>query len=179
MPKKKGAGGRLQNYDPNTGRYKKSTNILENLTINKMHPTKAQKDKMRMNYLINCAKNKGDKYVLDALLYIEKYLPHSVLAVNCLRMDPNIEKIRELDIITTHHVIEVKGGKGGRLLKQLISQKKYADSINKKYVVFSPNIAKVRKYEYNKCGIHIVTSLKELIDYLKERWNERYKFIYK
>ena len=55
-----------------------------------------------------------------------------------------------------------------KFVKQFIEQQEYAKSVNKKYVVFAPNIANATKTAYNKNNIDIVTTKNDLLRIIKE-----------
>ena len=82
--------------------------------------------------------------------------------------DGSMKVPRELDIITKHCVIEVKGKQGRKSVTQFREQKKYATSRNKKHIVYAPNILYAAKREYTKQGYIITTTKEELINEMKE-----------
>jgi hypothetical protein len=168
MPTKKGAGGRQQNYNARTGRYEK----IDYTKLYYRPPTrkeKAQKRReLKQEELFNRAKNSKDELVFEVFCEIEKALPYHVQLVNKKKFDPFINDNREFDIITNKCIIEVKSGKVQRCLKQFLQQKRYADSKNKKHIVFAPTIPTMAKIDYEKHGIIIVKDYKSLINKIKE-----------
>ncbi len=168
MPTKKGAGGRQQNYNPHTGKYAKTDYSI--LVSQPTRKEKAQKrEKLRREALYNRAKNSKDKYIFDVYREIDRALPGTVIAVNAEKFDPFINNIREFDIITKKCIIEVKSGTNfSKKLKQFLSQKKYANSKNKAYIVYSPHMQTMSKITYEKSGINIIKDCKSLINTIKE-----------
>ena len=169
MPTKKGAGGRQQNYDPRTERFTK-TNYADtflNYTPSRREKSR-KKEAERRNNLYNRAKNCRDPLVFDVFLAIEEKSPGSVKFVNETREDPFVKKRRELDIITKRCIIEVKSGKKPKGLKQFLAQKRYAEMLGKKHIVFAPNILTMAKISHEKNGIFIVKDFKTLIDNITE-----------
>ena len=113
MPTKKGAGGRLQNYDPTTGRFAKTDYAKLYPPREPTRKEKARKrEAARREFLFDRAKKSRDPLVFDVFCEIERNLPGSVQAVNENKFDPLIERPRELDIITKKCIIEVKKRKG-------------------------------------------------------------------
>jgi hypothetical protein len=98
--------------------------------------------------------------ILFAFLF---YLGNSII-----KKDPFVKKRRELDIITKRCIIEVKSGKKPKGLKQFLAQKRYAEALGKKHIVFAPNILTMAKISHEKNGIFIVKDFKTLIDNIKE-----------
>ena len=90
------------------------------------------------------------------------------MAVNDERFDYNIQRPRELDIVTKKCIIEIKGGKASSSLKQLLAQKRFAEGKNKKRVFYAPEIYYNTMYDYRKHGIEVKKSIKELIQFIKE-----------
>ena len=170
MPLKRGAGGRLQNYNPRNGRFAKNYNLI---CIPEIKPTKKEKalrkEEHRREALYNRAKNSRDKYLFETYLEIEKALPGSVRFVNEQCYDENIKQRREIDIITKKCIIEVKSGKkvkGGQ--KQFLGQQKYAGTIKKQHIVFAPNMLTTTKMAHERHGIKIARDYNTLINYIKE-----------
>lgn len=168
MPTKKGAGGRQQNYDPHTGRFAK-TNFF---VLPPFQPTRKEKarkkEELRRKNLYDRAKNSKDALVFETFCAIEQELPGSVQFVNEKRPDPFLGKLREFDIITKKCIIEVKSGKKPKGLVQFLGQKRYAESRNKRHIVFAPNISIAAKKSHEQSGITIVKDYKLLIETVKE-----------
>lgn len=164
MPTKKGAGGRQQNYDSH-GRYVKS--VYPQNTLSKKEKSRIKRERQIETFCL-IADKKNDPLVKLLIIELEKAIPYSIQFVNGNKFDFVHNKIREFDIITRKVVIEVKSGSARRNLTQFKEQKDYADSKNKKYVVFAPNIGNGTKKEYNKNGIEIKTSIKELVSFVRE-----------
>ena len=168
MPTKKGAGGRQQNYNARTGRYEKVDYAkLYCITPSRKEKTQRRRE-LKQEKLFNRARNSKDKYIFEVFCEIERVLPYHVQFVNENKFDPFINNVREFDIITKKCIIEVKGDKVKRCLKQFFQQKRYADSKNKQHIVFAPTIPKMAKIDYEKHGITIVKDYKSLINKIKE-----------
>lgn len=166
MPVKRGAGGKLQNYDSH-GRYAK-TNYSFLYEVKPSRKEKARrKEEARREALYHRAKNSKDPYLLEVFLAIEKEMPGEVTGVNEIRFDPNIGHPREFDILTKKCIIEVKGKAKGSL-SQLRAQQKYAEEHRKKHIVFSPDIPYGREKEYIKNGINIVKDFCVLLQIMRE-----------
>ena len=169
MPTKKGAGGRQQNYDPRTGRFAKTDYAK---LYPPREPTRKEKvqrrEAQRKEGLFNRAKNSKDPLVFDVFCAIEAELPGSVQFVNEYKFDPFLGHKREFDIITKKCIIEVKSGEVSRRLKQLKGQMNYAKSKNKHHVLYAPGIRLATKKDYEKHGITIKTTIKDLIQQIKE-----------
>ena len=88
--------------------------------------------------------------------------------VNEKVIDPFLGRKREFDIMAKKCIIEVKSGEASRRLKQLQGQKKYAESRNKCHILYAPDIRLATKKDYEKNGIMIKTTTKELIQQIKE-----------
>ena len=168
MATKIGAGGHRQNYDPRTGRYAKMTYT----DYVRYPPTRKERarrrEELRRLELYNRAKNSRDPYVFDAYLAIENALPGAVMLVNEIRLDRNINNVRELDIATRKCIIEVKSGKASGDLKQFLAQKRFAEWKNKKHVVFAPDIFFNTKRAYENNGIVVKNDITDLIKFIKE-----------
>ena len=168
MPTKKGAGGRQQNYDPRTGRFAK-TNYF---TTPNDSPSKREKAKRRLalkqEELFNRALKSKDQYLFEVFCEIEKALPYHVQDVNIIKFDPFINYNREFDIITKKCIIEIKGKKVKKSLKQFLQQKRYAEYKNKQHIVFAPTIPTMAKIDYERHGIKIVKDYISLINAIKE-----------
>ena len=168
MATKIGAGGHRQNYDPRTGRYAKTT--FPGLV--KLPPTRKEKaqrrEELRRLVLFNRAKKSRDPYVFNVYLAIDNELPGAVMLVNDIRLDRNINNVRELDIATRKCIIEVKSGKVSGALKQFLAQKRFAEGRNKKHVVFAPDIFFNTKRDYENNGIVVKKDINNLINFIKE-----------
>ncbi|MBE5743334.1 MAG: hypothetical protein E7358_01285 [Clostridiales bacterium] len=168
MPTKKGAGGRQQNYNPNTGRYEK----VDYAKLYYTPPTRKEKAerlrKLKREHLFSRAKHSKDEYLFEVFCEIENTLPYHVEFVNEKKFDPFINDIREFDIITKKCIIEIKGKNAKKSLKQFLQQKRYAEYKHKQHIVFSPQIPTMAKIEYEKHGIRIVKDYKSLINTIKE-----------
>ncbi len=165
--KKIGAGGKLQNYD-SKGRYCKNNYFDFTPPAFTKKEIRRRKEEKRRQELYEKAKNSDDAYVFDVYLTLEKAMPGVVIGVNEYRLDENIGKPREFDIITKKCIIEVKSEKAAKKEKQLLAQLKYANSHKLKHFLYSPTITRARKYEYEKNGINVSKTLDELIRKLKE-----------
>ena len=169
MPTKKGAGGRQQNYDKRTGRFAKAD-------YSKLYPPKPlsrkekarKKEEQRREILYNKARNSRDPLVFEVFCEIEGNLPGTVQLVNENKFDPHIGQVRELDIVTKKCIIEVKTGKVAHKLFQFQCQKRFADTVKKHHIVYAPDIHSPTKRDYEKNGIVIKCSTKELTQAIKE-----------
>ena len=170
MPTKKGAGGRQQNYDPHTGKFAKTDYA-------KLYPPKEptrrekarKREEKRREVLFNRARNSKDPLVFEVFCEIERSIPGTVQLVNEDKFDPSLGRPRDLDIITKKCIIEVKSGhKQRHALKQFLGQKRYAESIGKKHIVFAPKMPTMAKNEHRKSGIVITGNLRNLIQLIKE-----------
>jgi hypothetical protein len=123
---------------------------------------------LKQKELFNRARNSKDKYIFEVFCEIERVLPYHVQFVNENKFDPFINNVREFDIITKKCIIEVKGDKVKRCLKQFLQQKKYAEYKNKQHIVFAPTIPTMTKIDYEKHGIKIVKDYKSLVNTIKE-----------
>ena len=169
MPTKKGAGGRQQNYDPHTGRFAKADYAKLYPPREPTRKEKARKrEEQRREVLYNRAKNSRDPLLFEVFCAIESDVPGSVQCVNENKFDPHIGQPRELDIITKKCIIEVKSGKVSHKLFQFQSQKRYADTVKKKHILYAPDIHAPTKRDYEKNGIIIKCSMKELTKTIKE-----------
>lgn len=167
MPMKKGAGGRQQSYDAR-GRYVSNQVMITPTDAKISKKEKAVKaEVIRRTNLMNRARKSKDAFLFDAYLAIESEFPGEVVAVNDMRFDENIGREREFDIITKKCIIEVKSKQVRRKLTQLQQQKLYAESKNKKHIVFAPEILPACKREYEQNGIVITTSKYELLQAMK------------
>ena len=62
----------------------------------------------------------------------------------------------------------MKGKKVRHCLAQFQSQKRYADTVKKKHILYAPDIHAPTKRDYEKNGIIIKCSMKELTKTIKE-----------
>ena len=169
MPTKKGAGGRQQNYDPRTGRFAKTDYAKLYPPREPTRREKARKrEEQRRETLFNRAKNSRDPLVFDVFCEIERNIPGTVQLVNEEKFDPSLGRPRELDIVTKKCIIEVKSGRKPKGLTQFLGQKTYAESRNKKHIVFAPNIFAAAKRSHERSGITIIRDYKILIETIKE-----------
>lgn len=169
MPLKRGAGGRLQNYNPRNGRFT-STYYGKPLEIKLTRKEKAKKkeEQRRLN-LYNKAKKSKDKYLFETYQEIERALPGAVQHVNEKCYDRFVKSTREFDIITKKCIIEIKSGAkvtGGQ--RQFLRQKRLAESLGKKHVVFAPNMLTAAKKAHERSGITIISDYKSLTNFIKE-----------
>lgn len=167
MPTKKGAGGRLQNYDSH-GRYAKMSSFdYYDLKLTKKEKA-MMREKNKRDELFNKAKKKNDPLVLDVFLEIERSFPGIVQAVNSIVTDVENGKKRELDIVTKSHIIEVKSGKARHSLTQFKAQKLLAAAKKREYLVYAPSIASGAEKSYLNQDIRIVKTIDELKRIIKE-----------
>ena len=169
MPTKKGAGGRQQNYDPRTGKLVKTDYTKLYPPREPTRKEKAQKrEEQRRENLFNRARNSEDPLVFDVFCEIERNMPGTVQGVNEEKFDPGLGRPRELDIVTKRCIIEVKSGGKPNGLTQFLGQKSYAESKNKKHIVFAPNIFTAAKRSHERSGITIIKDYTMLIEMIKE-----------
>ena len=168
MPTKKGAGGRQQNYDPNTGRFAK-TDYASMFPIQISRRERARKrESARREVLYNRALNSKDPLLFEVYCAIEKELPGAVQLVNENKFDPFLGRGRELDIVTRKCIIEVKSGKKPKGLTQFLGQKAYAVWKNKTHIVFAPQMALAAKRAHERNGITIIRDYNLLLATIKE-----------
>ena len=103
-----------------------------------------------------------------ALLLKKKSSPRVAFPSKVLLMLQHYISLREFDIITKKCIIEVKSGKKPKGLVQFLGQKRYAESRNKRHIVFAPNISIAAKKSHEQSGITIVKDYKLLIETVKE-----------
>jgi hypothetical protein len=103
-----------------------------------------------------------------ALLLKKKSNPRVAFPSKVLLMLQHYISLREFDIITKKCIIEVKSGKKPKGLVQFLGQKRYAESRNKRHIVFAPNISIPAKKSHEQSGITIVKDYKLLIETVKE-----------
>ncbi len=167
MPVKRGAGGKLQNYDSH-GRYAK-TNYSFLYEVKPSRKEKARrKEDARREALYHRAKNSKDPYLLEVFLAIEKEMPGEVVSVNAIKEDCNNHQKREFDIITKKCIIEVKGGTAKNKTKQYFAQKRFAEEHRKDYIIIAPNMAYGTKKFLQNEGFHIVANTTDLIQEMKK-----------
>lgn len=164
MPMKRGAGGRMQNYD-SYGRYAKAVRIPP-------MPTRKEKARQReerkREELFNRARKSKDPYLFDVYIAIETEMPGEVVAVNAIKEEPHTQKRREFDIITKKFIIEVKGGSGKDKTKQYFAQRDYAIEKRKQYIIVAPNMPYGTKKYLTKAGLVVVDHERDLIRKMKE-----------
>lgn len=169
MPTKKGAGGHQQNYDSRTGRFAK-------MDYTKLFPPKEptrkekarKKEAQRREALFNRARNSRDPLLFDVFCAIEAEFPGEIKFVNEIMFDAGLGRPRELDIITQKCIIEVKTGRTPKGLTQFLGQKRFAESKNKRHIVFAPDITSAAKRAHEQSGIVIIKDYKTLFEKIKE-----------
>ena len=168
MPVKRNKAGKLQNYDPSTGRYSRmSIEEKQKYLLKSFMAREAiveDKRDRRRRYLAQQARSSKDPKINVVYEALESAVPYCVQAVNQHVFDKNLNRYREMDIITRHTIVEVKTGSAQKKSKQLLGQKQYAKEHNKAHIVFAPDISKATKREYNRMGLNITTSLQELVN---------------
>ena len=166
MKQKLNKAGKMQNYD-SKGRYAK------NSPIEPAKPFISKKEKYlrrlqaRDEVLINRAAKSNDPLLFEVAYSLIKEFPGKVTKINEYLIDKLTKKSFEQDIVMCRAIIEIKSGTAQKCEKQFLIQKRIAESLNKKHIVFAPNISFSRQKEYERCGIHIEKSLKNLVEYLK------------
>lgn len=161
MPYKKGPNGSLRFYDSRTGRYASS---FANIQFSKKKMSKEEKKLIKKESLFNHAAKTKDKYVYDLFLELEKMKPNCVIIVNEKVYHKKIGKPREIDIMTDKFIIEVKSGKAKHRSSQFISQQDLASNLDKKHIVYAPDISDKKYNELKQKGIIVTRTKKELLE---------------
>ena len=164
--KKIGAGGKLQNYD-SKGRYCKNNYFDFTPPAFTKKEIRRQKEEKRRQELYEKAKNSDDAHIFDVYLALEKAMPGVVIGVNEYRLDENIGRDREFDIITKKCIIEVKS-KAVKCESQLLAQLRYTNLHKIRHFLYAPTITRVAKFQYEKNGIDVSKTLDELVRKVKE-----------
>ena len=175
MPLKRNKAGKLQYYDSHTGRYgHMSPDVKLKLLLDKFKQdvrnqklSKRERIEQARYALEARARNSSDKYLFDVFKVIDSNFNHCVQDVNRSYFDENINRYRELDIVTKHTIIEIKSGNAKKKSKQLLGQRQYAIARNKAHIVYAPEISHATKREYAKMGLCITTTINELINELR------------
>jgi len=166
MPYKKGPNGTLRAYCSKNGRYTKMSfeQIMEQFHSSPKKKSHLQKEQEKTNSLLNRAKHSKDEFVGELCLFIERIKPGVLRHVNIHLYDKQLHFTREVDIVTSHALIEVKSRTGKHALKQFLAQKRISESLGKRYYVFAPNMSDTRYNEYTKHGIRIIRTKEQLIE---------------
>ena len=166
MPVKKGPNNTLRYYSSTNGRYTSSPFSLPTLTP----PKKTNEERIKIKYemLYNRAKKVKDKYLFDLFLFIENQLPGSVTLVNDRVYHKSIGSTREIDLMTKTSIIEVKSGKVRHKSSQFIAQQNLAKELNKKHVVYAPDISDKKLVELKNKGIDVVRNKNDLLERIKK-----------
>ena len=175
MPLKKNKSGKLQYYDPHTGRYghmdpkQKLELFIANYLQGTRRPKLSRKERLELtrNALEMRAKNSDDAYLYTVFKTIDANFNYCIQNVNQKFFDENLNGHREFDIVTKHTIIEIKSGKATKKSKQLLGQQQYAKAHNKAHIVYAPEISYATKREYVKMGLCITTTMNELLNELR------------
>ena len=162
MTYKKGPKNTLRYYDPSTGRYASSLRF-DNAQPKKEKLSKKEKDELKKESLYNHAAKTKDKYVYDLFLELEKNNPGCVIIVNEKVYHKKIKQPREIDLMTKDYIIEVKSGKAKHASSQFINQKNLANNLNKKHIVYAPDITDKKYNELKQKGIDVVRTKQDLL----------------
>lgn len=139
------------------------------MTLKPSRKERAQhRRELKQEELFNRALKSKDPYLFEVFCEIEMALPYHVQCVNENKFDPFIDRPREFDIITKKCIIEVKSKHAKKCLNQFLQQKRYAESKNKKHIVFAPTMPTMTKIDYERHGVIIVRDYKSLINMIKE-----------
>ena len=170
MRLKRNKAGRLQYYD-SKGRYSNMQSLIVCSSI------EAVKESLKRKKALNFKKalrekalkaNRKNPYLIEVFDSIEKNIPNEILDVECNMNSKFTSHVRSLDIVTKKYIIEVKSGKSKGKDRQLYAQHLYATRINKKALVFAPNMDSNSEERYKRKGIIIFRNLNKMIKYMKE-----------
>ena len=164
---KKGPHNTLRAYDAHSGKYVDGFAIMTPRP--KIKKSSQEKEALRQEEVYNSAKNSKDEYLFDVYLILEEINPGCVRHINFDVFDKHINNFREIDIITTKAIYEIKSSTYGRYTKQYLSQMKFAKSLHKDHVVFSPKSTKAQITALRKNGINIYNDINEFIEMEKKR----------
>ena len=167
MPYKKGPNGTLRYYDSSTGKYCNDPAFSIKPTIHKK--SVEQKEKERREILEHLAQKSKDAHLYEIYSLLEKIHPGTTRHINSVYFDKTTRKQRELDIITSKAIYEIKSGKRGRHLKQFLSQMEIAKNLGKDHVVYSPGITDYQVKHLRKIGIKAYNKIKDLEEMEKNR----------
>ena len=170
MPLKPGPNGTFRMYSSVDGRYcKMSFEQLELLKKSKkVKPTKEERRIRRTKYLRDKALYSKDPGLYEVFDFLEKRIPHYVQYVNQSLYIPSDQRCHETDIIGKNAIIEIKMGRKGKVIKQLILQKEVADRRHLKMIVYAPNLPYNARQEIKRRGIIAVRNKEELFQEIKK-----------
>lgn len=166
MPYKKGPNGTLRAYSSSNGRYTKMSidQILQQLcNTESKKKSGREKQRERIENLLSRARHSKDEGIYDLCLFIESNKPGTLKHVNENLYDKRLCDTREVDIVTSKAIIEVKSRTAKHALKQFLAQKQLSEDFGKKYYVYAPNISDARYNEYTKQGITVIRTKEQLL----------------
>ena len=170
MPYKKGPKNTLRYYDSSNGRYAPSTTQFLFPIPHREKKSKSieeiEKEKKELLYIK--AKKTKDKYLYDLFLEIEKNFPGEIKLINSCIYHKKIKKTREIDLVTKKFIIEVKSGKVRHKSSQLTEQINLARDINKKHLLFAPDIGDTKYKELTNKGIIVYRKKEDLMEEFKK-----------
>jgi len=168
MPQKEGPRGTWRYYSPSTGRYARHPTEVE---IPKKHLSKKEKLQLRREVMLKRAMQSNDKYLLEVFLEVDKHFPGKIKHINEFFYDRNLPKTtnrtREIDMIVSNSVIEIKSGSCRHKSQQFKSQETFCKQHNLKYIIFAPNIGSKMKTVLRAKGYTVIESLDNLIKEIK------------
>ena len=164
MPYKKGPNGTLRYYDSSTGKYCNDPNSIFNFKPLVIKKSFQELEKERRQGLVYQAKRSRDKYLFEVYSALEQKCPGCVRHINAKVYDRNIGNTREIDIITTKGIYEIKSGKVKHRFKQFVRQNELANNLKKKYYLYCPDISSHKIALLAKKGIRVYKTIKELIE---------------
>jgi len=171
MPIKQGPRGSWRKYSSSNGRYVKMS--LEEMLVTtsyrkKKNLTKEERRTKRTAHLKEIAFSSKDPGLYDLFCFIESHIPHYVQYVNEHIYVQSENKSRETDIIGKNAIIEIKMGRKGKRIKQLLAQKEVALKRGMKIILFAPNMLHNSLNEFKKHGIITATTKEELLKEIKK-----------
>ena len=170
MPYKKGPNNTLRFYDSSTGRYATSSSLFILSTNNERKKTKEyeEKQKEKQANLYNRAEKIKDKYLYELFNEIEKNYPGEIKLINSNIYHKKIRNTREIDLVTKKFIIEVKSGKVRHKSSQLLEQANLAKDLNKKHLLYAPDISDKKYNELKNKGIIVYRKKGDLMEEFKK-----------
>ena len=162
MPVKKGANGKMRHYNPNNGRYIKENSFIILNTKNKK--SKYEKELDRRRILAEKAQNSKDPFLYDIFSALEKQNPGCIIRVNERISNKKTSMVDgEIDIETKKSIIEIKSSTAQKSSKQFVWLNNYANSNNKKLIIYAPNMPYGAEKYYTKIGYTIIRNIHDLL----------------
>jgi len=174
MPLKEGPNGTWRKYSSLNGRYVKMSpeEVLFTLSSKKAKSlTKEEKREKRSTYLRDRASQSKDPGLFEIFDFIESRIPHYVQYVNQDIYIPSERKSRETDIIGKNAIIEIKMGRSGKKLKQILAQNEVAKKRSLKMILYAPNMPYNARHQFEKHGIVVIRNKESLYQEIKNERN--------